>query len=317
MKSIILTMIFAITIPTVCFSAEIFPISPEDGSIQIKKWYYCQNIEEQISKSVFSTLRENGVEPIPLSPNYNCSYMQDLALFDERGNALLMSKYLINQKQGKLEAVDTTFWDDAPNTEPIHLTEDLFSGSREMKHTFAEGGGIISGKFSDGQTYAIINSGNLKNTSKNFDVSKQEAKELIAKDFAINPKNLFVAPMGYHLDLYILALPNGTLLIEKKSKFGNALENELSKDGRFNIQRVSGIFGKRTNFFNGFVGKNNKGEVFVMTNRAKDSGKNHLPELEKTWTEILVKNGIKKENIHFKGNFYGNAGVDCIGAISP
>lgn len=317
MRSIISTIIFAMAISTVCFSAEIFPISPEDGSIQITKWYYCQKAGREINKNVFSTLRENGIEPMSLSHRFDCSHLQDIALFDEKGNVLLMSQQLINLGEEKLEAIRSTFLDDAPNAKPIHLTDDPFRGSRKMEYTFVEGGGVISGKFSNGETYAIISSSNFANTFKNFEVSKQEAKKMIAKDFGIKEKNLFVTSVGRHLDLYALALPNGTILIEHEYKPGDILASKLSKDSRFNIQRVSGIYGDRTNFFNGFVSKNNKGEVIVITNKAQDNDGNHLPNLEKTWSKILVKHGIKKENIHFEGNYYKGAGIDCIGAISP
>ena len=321
MKNLILAIIFISVGSTISVAEQVYPVAAEDGSTYIKKWYYCQKIENNLDKKIFETLRANGVEPIAIKPTHGCSHLQDIALFDKKGNALLMSDELINARQKNLNAVKSTFWDDAPNTKPIHITEDTFPNFRKMTHTFVEGGGLISGKFANGETYVIINQDNFKNTTKNFELTKSQAKEKIAKDLGIKTNNLFVAPMGYHLDLYVYPLPNGTLLMEKKenrkSKFADALETELKKDNRFKIIRVQGIFSTRTNFFNGFSGKNNKGEIFVITNKAKDDNTRHTPELENYWAKILIKHKIKRENIYFLGSYHSVAGIDCAGAISP
>ena len=98
--------------------------------------------------------------------------------------------------------------------------------------------------------------------------------------------------------------------------------------GRFKLVRAAGIFKElkenadpledrnemlfdRINFFNGFVGADAGGRLFVVTNTA-----NELPSLENYWRDLLGRHGIAPERVHFLGYFDDGAGIDCAGASS-
>jgi hypothetical protein len=65
----------------------------------------------------------------------------------------------------------------------------------------------------------------------------------------------------------------------------------------------------RINFLNGFVGRNPRDEVFVVTNAA-----NGLPALERYWSELVAREGVAR--VHFAGTYGEGAGVDCLGSGS-
>jgi hypothetical protein len=107
--------------------------------------------------------------------------------------------------------------------------------------------------------------------------------------------------------------------IDKLAEF----EQILTSKG-LRVIRVAGIFREideyandpsltpynRINFFNGFSGKNQNGNLFVVTNHARG-----FYFLEEYWAQILQKQtNTAKENIHFIGQFdSGVSGIDCDG----
>lgn len=89
---------------------------------------------------------------------------------------------------------------------------------------------------------------------------------------------------------------------------------------RFSVRRVTGIFREpirtfpfrvedRINFLNGVTGRNHRGRVFVVTNRG-----GNINILHAYWVKVLQAEGVRKQNIHFVGEYNDGAGLDCMGA---
>ncbi|MFC1521813.1 hypothetical protein ACFL6Y_05345 [Elusimicrobiota bacterium] len=359
------------------------PVFPEDGSIPMKAWYYSSAGKDMytINKpGLHKALKMEGVNLREFDFDYR--YFQDVALFTANGTLLLQAdvpgdKDLLNGLTMGVVNSEDGFERITKITPAQALTAGI--PYRKMKWTFIEGGGLITGRFSDGQTYAILHYDTVDRAQRFYkykrgaDIDENKAKALIASDLGIDARNIFPVYISGHLDLIMQALPGGVILLSDPSKTietinellssritlkererledmrklytqgfarwkGNkpllpshtrhakALDNiEADLQGRFKIIRVAGVFnevknfyqselkhaGDNINFFNGFVGRNQSGQTFVITNHATG-----IPSLEKYWKSVLKTRGVSPDHVYFPGYYGSGAGLDCLGAPS-
>jgi len=292
----------------------------------------------------------------PRQINYPYDYIQDLALFANDGTLHLNAQLPIDEDilvDLTFGIGGTGDWGmHLKRLDPQHAKQ-MNLPFVQMKLAFVEGGGLITGQLKNGTPYAIITyapyeRAKLTIESEGREANKENILTILAQDFAVKKDNLLLVPFSGHIDLIMQALPGGKILLhdplqvltilktlqpnekiiemmdfyrpnEWEIKNLNKIAEILSK--KLVVSRVAGIFKQpsgqhfyqtdRINFFNGFLGKNPAGNTFVFTNKG-----NGISQLEKYWRNLLVSKGIKRNNIHFHGNYNSGAGLDCLGAPS-
>ncbi|MFA6584309.1 MAG: hypothetical protein WCS77_08430 [Elusimicrobiaceae bacterium] len=199
-------------------SPQVETVFPEDGSRIVKSWYV--GLPKAVTPALQTALSEEGVQPRDM--NFNYEWLQDIALFSRTGTLMLMAPITpeiaadIGLTMGVADGSDG-------ETRLTVLTEETAKAAglkyKQMKWTFLEGGGLISGTFPDGQPYAITSETPVEGAQKFYEyetgkkISLEQAKALVAQDLGVSFNNLFVIRSGKHLDLFITPLRGGTLLI--------------------------------------------------------------------------------------------------------
>jgi hypothetical protein len=217
--------------------ASVPALFPEDGSLGMKKWYFSPEVSElrnQQVQNIIDAFAQEGVEAVNFKFPYE--YVQDIAMFDQRGkfvfqapiigdhrytNSLTMG--VANEEYGYVKIL---------RVDEKHVKKQNLKTGRTLP-LFLEGGGVITGRFDNGENYLIMREtrflANLAwyKDTVNAKGSEQEAKQYFAKSLGIHPENLVVLPAKVgtkHLDLYIKSLPGGVLLIDDPSSALPTLE---------------------------------------------------------------------------------------------
>lgn len=361
-------------------------IGPEDGNMLVRNWYYGNISDKDSEKQLRDIAVKEGFSLKPMN-EYN-EYIQDMAFFSESGELILNANMPLEDEI--LYGLTRNIFDNPDGVPELNVltarnAKTINRPCRQMEWTFLEGGGVISGKLTNGETYVVITDDGIERTKafwkqrNKTEISDEQAIALIAKDLGIKEQNVFSVPVKGHIDLVMMALPGGKIVLNDPSQTVSTLEEILKdesvpdvekkrlrgiikfyKDGfqrhfndgrpmgtvlypfrkdqqnelvhiekrlkdRLEIIKVpgamrevtdmtnsTGTFSDQINFLNGFVGKNSKGEVFVITNRADG-----LSSLEKFWKKKLSTLGVQPEHVYFPGKYSMAQGVDCWGAIAP
>ncbi|MEC9281823.1 MAG: hypothetical protein VX642_03870 [Bdellovibrionota bacterium] len=220
------------------------PLFPEDGSQRINSWFYSKyevskNYREAGSFAlVKQAFAKHGVKTVGLDKKI--AWLQDILFFDQNGNHLVLKDPGYGEEfyQGLTGAVYTY---EGPGYFDLQkfAAEDMpfeYVKSIPLKYSLFEGGGLISGKFKNSESYAIVTHERFHSVKRYIEyqlekeISLTEAKEIVAKDFQLLGRNLFVLPAkvsGRHLDLYLKALPDGVLLVDQSEEAKQEYLEEL------------------------------------------------------------------------------------------
>ena len=139
--------------------------------------------------------------------------------------------------------------------------------------------------------------------------SFKDARTQVAQDLEVEEENLISLDSDEdfpaHLDTWMMALPEGKILVQKDLKF-KPIVQQLKESG-FIVVEVSGVF-KDINFFNGFVVRSPKdNQLIVFTNKSQNESLNH------SWEKVLQEQGVVR--IYFLGKWRPSAGIDCAGTF--
>ena len=209
-------------------SAGAQALFPEDGSQKIGTWYYSYR---HMPEGVIQAFEKEGARATRLK--YPYFYLQDISVFDDQGAFLFQGPSVgygsdltmgVYEKMGSYSETKRVSWTDITG---------IISNTGQLNLAFFEGGGLISGRFANGEAYVIMNYmryDHLKYAA-DFPVETQEElnayHQALAKDLRVKPENLIVIRdprfINQHLDLYIKALPNGVLLIDDPTQALNVL----------------------------------------------------------------------------------------------
>lgn len=326
-------------------SLEARSLFPEDASHVVKAWYFSSENRHYKNKTVWTQLemisKKHNFELINIGPSYEWS--QDSLLFDEQGSFLITPPIEDSSFLDGISLGISRSWEEDPDRIPFRITQEFpfrFHSYRQLNLAFVEGGNLISGRFVNGEPYVIVEERVVSRAQKYIKamkgivISYKEAREAIAEELGVQPSRLYEIRSNKHLDLLMMPLPGGIILLHDPNKVPfvlesvaklnsspidpysfandqlNAIENQLSDD--FKIVRVAGAFEDlQINFFNGFQGRDEKGNYWQVTNSAKG-----LKNLEEYW-EATVKAHLPNENVslYFPGIYSYGAGIDCSGAV--
>lgn len=217
--------------------AAAVPLFPEDGSMGMKKWYFAPEVSElrnQEVQSIVEAFRKEGVKAINFSFDYE--YIQDIAMFDQKGRFVFqapivedfrytnsLTSGVANEEYGYPKVLRVT---------EEHIKKQGIKQGRILP-MFLEGGGVITGRFANGEDYLITTESRFQSNfswykdSRKPDASSQDAMEYFAKSLGIKVNNLFVLPAKIgttHLDLYMKSLPGGVLLLDDPQQALKVLE---------------------------------------------------------------------------------------------
>ncbi len=216
-------------------AASAMTLYPEDGSLRMTHWFYSKStyfVPSELEK-IRSALESEDVKPVEL--DFSAAYLQDVMLFDDKGRVLIQAP-MPTEPENILTGLTIAVFDFDRILTKIDVadTERMGLGSQKLDWTFVEGGGFISGKFSDGETYVLMTAAVI-DRAKNFyeylnkvNVSEEAIKTLIASDLNIKAENIFILPLSGHLDLEIMALPGGVLLLNDSSRVVQTLDYVLT-----------------------------------------------------------------------------------------
>ncbi|MFH2203079.1 MAG: hypothetical protein ABIJ96_08200 [Elusimicrobiota bacterium] len=216
------------------------PVFPEDGSLPLRAWFTSPPKSADVvnTRTLTRILEAQGAALCDIG--YDYEWIQDIAIFTASGRLLLQAEMppdqdiLVGVTEGVLNQ-------DQYGIDPLRLTRSharaLKLPYRRMRWTFVEGGEMITGRFPNGRTYAIIDQDAVDRTRAYHEflldqpLSERKARRLIARDLGISPRDLFPVPSGgEHLDLLIMALPGGVLLMQDYAQTVPVLNTLLSGD---------------------------------------------------------------------------------------
>jgi hypothetical protein len=166
--------------------------------------------------------------------------------------------------------------------------------------------------------FAIIGKDSLVTTSIQNGIDKEEAKELIAKEYGYAKVQLcFVEQPDYHIDLMIMLLGDKKVMVKQKNKDIELTQtiNDLKEFGLEVTSDSGEVAGKQTqdgkweyNFFNGeyVIGKD--GKLYYVTNGTVDE------KAEEKFRTFLKAKVANLEDVIFSKklilNYYMNRMVD-------
>lgn len=209
-------------------------IFPEDGSLRAGRWWVSPDSASSLVPfdKLELLLARYGIR-LGIS-KFTYTYLQDVLLFDRAGHALLQS----DMAHGDSSSLSSDLRDltlGIYNGEERRLTrytkrDATLDGqpSRPLRGTLVEGGALITGRKTDGSTYAITPVETLKRTQSFLGLSEAQARQAIADDFEISVQNLItLSPTAGHLDLSIQAFPGGVVLVHDPRALGPFLREAL------------------------------------------------------------------------------------------
>ena len=299
---------------------------PEDGSGPVKGWvhsvvkttwpeirYEYSGIQDiELLKEVFQK-EELVLRTIEVETRLR-EWFQDHLLFNDKGDLLQMAfieyDILLNYPPSL-----STFYtlDDYDVYDPLWIEElarELDRPVKKLNVTRVEGGELIAGT-RGGEPYAIVDENVIRRAQSQFKLSFEEAKMQVAQDLEVKEVNLISLfldedeDLPTHLDTWMMALPEGKILVQKDPKFESQVQ-QLKENG-FTIVEVSGLF-KDVNFFNGFVVRSPKDNALVViTNKSQNKA------LNQEWEKVLKDQGVVR--VYFLGRWHPDAGIDCAGTF--
>ncbi len=297
---------------------------PEDGSAPISGWIHSvvkrkwPNVSYEYSgiqdfPSLQSAFQKEGIylKTIKIEVSSR-QWFQDHLLFNDQG-ALLQMAPIDYDVLLKYPPSFSTFYtlEDQDTYDSVWIEElarDLGRSVKKLKVTRVEGGELISGTRA-GEPYVIIDENVIRRAQRGDD--KSESRARVAQDLEVKEENLvslYLDPdedFPTHLDTWMMALPEGKILIQKDFKF-ESVASTLREKG-FEVVEVLGIF-EDVNFFNGFVVRSPKDhQLVVFTNQSQKEDR------RLAWEKILHDQGVAR--VYFVGRWHPSAGIDCAGTF--
>jgi len=229
------------------------PLSAEDASGRVERWYFSEANRHfknaQVWQEIQHIANEHQITLVSLGSVYE--WVQDAALFDERGRFLKPAAY-----QGEDELFGLTLgisraWDESPDQVPYFLESEAIAESSSLSVSFPEGGALISGRLQSGEAYVLAGGHLVLRAQRHLTrlegrpYSFQEAHERVARDLRVSPELLIELPSRGHLDLQVLALPGGVVLIHDPSLVAPRLKtllHEASDSERQRLQRMISLY---------------------------------------------------------------------------
>ena len=217
---------------------------PEDGSMPMAAWY--TDTERAPSPGLKAALAGEGVELRDMKFHYD--WIQDIALFSRSGALVLQAEMPVDILKDMGLTMGVLNDDDMLTAVSEPDAAQLGVSYRRMNWTFLEGGGLITGAFSDGSPYAIVTPAPVEGARKLYQdktgavIDAAQARRLVAEDLGVTADNLFIIPASRHMDLFISPLKGGTLLLSDPSKTAGVLKQLLA--GRLPArerERLSGM----------------------------------------------------------------------------
>jgi hypothetical protein len=217
---------------------------PEDGSMPMAAWY--TDMGHAPSPGLKAALAGEGVELRDMKFQYD--WVQDIALFSRSGALVLQAEMPLEILKDMGLTMGVLNDDEMLTAASETSAANIGAAHRRMKWTFLEGGGLITGSFSDGSPYAIVTPAPVEGARKLYQdktgaaIDAAQARRLVAEDLGVTPDDLFVIPASRHMDLFISPLKGGTLLLSDPAKTAGVLKQLLA--GRLQAgerERLSGI----------------------------------------------------------------------------
>ena len=220
-------------------SAGAVTLFPEDGTLEIKKWYYSPNEISYVYKDedhfddVLNAFRSVNIEPINTFIGH---FFQDIGLFDIDGNLVLQHVPIYSPSSGAIHSYDRYFsgftmevftppdWGDNYIVNLLRPDDarSLGLGFKELRTTFIEGGATISGRFNNGDDYVIVNHSTYLGMKYYFEdtisrnISESQVIEIIERELSLKAGNFIYlkGTSSIHLDTIMKALPGGKILLD-------------------------------------------------------------------------------------------------------
>jgi len=362
MKSIAISL--SLFLANFCFAID-GGLYPEDGSMKMTSWVYSggktgPRISDNEILAIENAFRSEGVEPIVL-PQYE--WMQDMLFFDQNQNIVELALHSTGDGDDQdltIGILNNEWGQNEVNFVEYEALKHIAKGRIQLKNVFLEGGQTITGKFENGDNYIIMYEQRFKGmlsqlTRKQPDLTMSQLKEIVGLELNIKADNIILLPAiigSEHLDLYMKALPNGTILLddpsarlsvinglegkfydeirifESKSDFSYLRERYNKKikivkeilEEKFKVYPIAGRFFSYTAYTSTF---SYRSELVNFFNGVSGHNENQFyitnhargnSELERYWASNLEKFGFKVNHIHFVGNYSSGAGLDCMGS---
>lgn len=195
---------------------------PEDGSMQMNKWYYSGGqkgpiIPQNVLLDIESSFKKYEVEAVKVD---EYQWIQDILFVDQKGNLVELAKipndsdYYDNLTMG----VYDLDWSIGTILRFNNRLKYVPLGS-QLKYSFLEGGQTITGKFKNGKNYLIMYQSRFESMMGPYsdEMSLDEMKKLVANELKLEPQHLYLLPPhigSEHLDLFMKAVEGGTILID-------------------------------------------------------------------------------------------------------
>lgn len=230
-------------------------LSPEDGSMRIRKWYFSdQNYHYQKNETwlkIENIAREHDLQLIKLQNEYQ--WAQDLLFFDLKGRFVEPAAYPDGRfDEGAYHGGLTR----GIYNEEFGITRSdptQFLSSRSLKVAFPEGGALISGFFKSGEPYILTDESLLFRAqefikkSENLTLSLDEVKIRVAQDFQVKPQHVYALKAKGHLDLEMLALPGGKILVHDPRLNARVLNDLIPRSQGSERKRLESMLDIYTN----------------------------------------------------------------------
>lgn len=201
--------------------AHAVPLSPEDASMRIRKWFYSdQNLHYKFGQGwpqIEAIAREHDLELVKLADEYE--WAQDILLFDLKGRFVETASYPDSRffDASFFQGLSRGIYDEESGSRRADSSK--FRSSRALKFSYPEGGALISGFFANGDAYILTDTSLLARAHKFLEHKEnrvfglEEVKLRVAEDFHVKPEHLYALQISGHLDLQMLALPGGKILL--------------------------------------------------------------------------------------------------------
>jgi len=217
---------------------QVSPIFPEDGSMPLKCWYTYKGPGSNPAKTE-AALAKEGIAVKDAGFDYE--WIQDILFFAQDGKVLIQATDIPTGLLEKTASLTRGVFnnEDGHYVLTAYMPENaagIDRNIRPLRWTVTEGGALITGRFLNGATYAIISKSVVDTAAEYYryqtgkTISDEQAKALVAEDLGISPANVFPVAYYKHLDLVIFPLPDGRLLMHDPSKAVDTLRCVLASN---------------------------------------------------------------------------------------
>ncbi|MGB0454747.1 MAG: hypothetical protein ACPGJV_13645 [Bacteriovoracaceae bacterium] len=229
MKIVLVLLLF----PFLTAQSALFP---EDGTGIVSTWNYGRSATSLIGfEETKRAFQELGIRTNEVPIYYE--WIQDITLMNDEGYYLNQAVY--PQDYNIAYGLSIGVFGDPEEFQPMQRLNGRGLGlpTKSMKYTLVEGGELISGYFPNGEGYALVRDYvvyRVRNYLSYHRIDKDPI-EAIAEDFGLKPENIFSLSAPAHLDLYLKAMPNGTVFVHSMEKTIELLKKLSLEDQTYSL----------------------------------------------------------------------------------